>query len=303
VSAPLLLGVDAGGSHTTALVADGAGRPLGSAHGEPGAVRPGHEQAAADAILDTCRQVLRHLPAGARAGVLVVGAAGAGADAPREALRAALLVGGLAPTVLVTTDAEIALVAAFGAEPGIVLLAGTGSIAWARLPDGAMARIGGLGPTLGDQGSGFDIGRQGLRAAALARQGLGDATLLAAQILPDDAALASAVLSQHETPPRLVAMLARLVIEAADGGDAVARRIVESGADQLFAHVAALARRFPPGSRVKVALGGGLLSSSQSYRNRVVERLAAQPHLVVDTTPIEPAKGAIEIARGAAGAG
>ncbi len=294
----VLIGVDAGGSHTTALIADVHGAVLGQAHGEAGAVRPGHEQQSANAIADTCRRVMRHLKPGARASMLVVGAAGTGEDAPREALRAALEVAGLAGRVHVTTDADIALESAFGRQPGIVLIAGTGSIALARLPDGRISRVGGLGPTLGDQGSGFDLGRQGLRAAALAFERLGPATRLQQQLLPDDIALSNAVLTQHEVEPRLVAMLARLVIEAADDGDPVAQHIADTGAALLAAHVEALAARFPDGAPVHVALGGGLLASIESYRGRVIgnlQRLGAR--IVLRQQPIEPAAGAISIAR------
>jgi N-acetylglucosamine kinase-like BadF-type ATPase len=292
------MGVDAGGSHTTALLTDDAGTVLGHAQGEPGAVRPGHENAAADAIADTCRQALRSLRDGARPDVLVVGAAGAGAEAQRTALRAALEVAGIAARVHVTTDAEIALAAAFGSEPGVVLLAGTGSIAWARLPDGVMTRSGGLGPLMGDQGSGYDLGRQGLRAAALAYEGLGPDTRLREQLLPDKNALDGAVKSQREVEPRLIAQLARLVIRTADGGDSVAVEIVERGAGLLAAQAAALVRQFPAAAPVRVALGGGLLAAAESYRTRVAGRLAAlAPHAELRDDPIDPAAGAVRLAR------
>ncbi len=294
----LLIGVDAGGSHTTALLADQDGSALGQAHGEPGGVRPGKEGAAADAIADTCRRVLRHLKTGAKADVLLVGASGVGAEAQRAELQAALEVAELAARVHVTTDAEIALAAAFGALPGIVLLAGTGSIAWARLPDGSTLRMGGLGPTLGDHGSGYDLGRQALRAAALAFEGLGPATRLRDLLLPDANALFEAVRTQHEVEPRLVALLARLVIEAADTGDVVSKDIVDRGATILATHAAALARRFPPASEIRVALGGGLVASLDTYRRRVAARVRElAPHVTLVGDPIEPARGAILLAQ------
>src|SRR4030042_1026984 len=103
-----------------------------------------------------CREV--------RGDVLVVGAAGAGREEERLALEAALEALRIAPRVHVTTDGAIALQSAFGDTAGIVLIAGTGSIAWARLPGGETARVGGLGAVLGDPGSGYDLGRAALRA-------------------------------------------------------------------------------------------------------------------------------------------
>src|SRR5205085_11071904 len=97
---------------------------------------------------------------------MVVGASGAGDPAQQGALAAALEGCGLATRLLVTTDAALALDAAFPGGAGIVLIAGTGSIAWARLPDGSPIRAGGLGPVLGDGGSGYAIGLDALRAVA-----------------------------------------------------------------------------------------------------------------------------------------
>lgn len=294
----ILLGVDAGGSHTTALITDETGASLGQAHGEPGALRAGRESVAVDAIADTCRRVLRTIKPAPKADVMVVGAAGAGSDAPRAALKAGLELANLAHRVHVTTDAEIALAAAFGGEPGIVLLAGTGSIVWARLPNGETTRLGGLGPTLGDHGGGYDLGRMGLRAAALAFEGLGPDTTLKTQLLPDRTALLEAVRTQHEVEPRLIALLARLVIEAAENGDAVSTAIVDRGARMLAELAASMAHKFPPSSDVRIAFGGGLLISLTTYRARVTERLKAlAPFVDIVAEPVDPVRGAIQMAR------
>src|SRR5512144_378976 len=178
-AARVLIGVDAGASHTTAAVADANGTVLVRAEGAPGAVRPGGADGAAARIVDTCRDALVKAERPVRGDVLVVGAAGTGREAERLALQAALTGTGLFGRVHVVHDGVIALQSAFGDGAGIVLLAGTGSIAWARLPDGETVRVGGLGAALGDQGSGYDLGRGALRAAGLALDGLGPRTALA----------------------------------------------------------------------------------------------------------------------------
>ena len=111
---------------------------------------------------------------------MVVGAAGVGRDEERKALHAALRAEGIAATVHITTDIEIALEAAYGKGPGIVLLAGTGSFAIARLADGSLKRQGGYGWQMGDEGSGYALGRSALTAVGRAFDGRGPATGLSA---------------------------------------------------------------------------------------------------------------------------
>ena len=98
----------------------------------------------------------------------MVGAAGAGREPEREELRKALRGENLAPTVVVTTDIEIALAAAFTDGPGIVVSAGTGSVAVGRDQAGKRHRIGGYGWQMGDEGSGYAIGRAALGAVSRA---------------------------------------------------------------------------------------------------------------------------------------
>ena len=298
----ILIGVDAGASHTTAAVANEHGTVLVRSDGGPGAMRPGEAAAVAARILETCRDALRKAEREVRGDVLVVGAAGVGREAERLALQAALEETGLAPRVAVTVDGAIALQAAFSDGPGIVLLAGTGSVAWARLPGGAgvTTRIGGLGPVMGDQGSGYDLARQALRAAGLAIEGRGRRTLLAGSILKQLrlAGLPDLVRWATTADVPAVASLAPEVLAAAEEGDAVAGALVDTSADDLANHVRALAERFPRDIRVGVALGGSLLARSEDYRKRVVARIVADvPSATIRPETVDPVLGAVQLAR------
>ncbi|MFN8579797.1 MAG: BadF/BadG/BcrA/BcrD ATPase family protein [Gemmatimonadaceae bacterium] len=109
----------------------------------------------ASAIADAVAQ----LPAeGVRVRAACVGVAGVGRDEERQALHAALATRGIAEDIVVVTDAEVALEDAFGDGPGVLLIAGTGSICFGRGPAGALSRCGGWGPTIGDEGSGAWLG-------------------------------------------------------------------------------------------------------------------------------------------------
>jgi len=296
----VLIGVDAGASHSTAAVANEHGTVLVRADGAPGAMRPGEGAAVAARIVETCREALRKAEREIRGDVLIVGAAGVGREEERLALQAALEDTGLAPRVAVTVDGTIALQSAFGDAPGIVLLAGTGSVAWARLPGGDLTRIGGLGAVAGDQGSGYDLARQALRAVGLSVEGRGRRTTLSARVLARLRLSGLGELVRWATLADIpaIAGLAPEVLAAAEEGDAVAGALVDAGADDLATHVRALAERFPRGAEVGVALGGSLLARSDAYRRRVVARIIADvPSAAIRPDPVDPVLGAIQLAR------
>jgi glucosamine kinase len=292
----VLVGVDAGASRSSAFVADEALRLLGRAAGGAAAVRPGAIQESADAILDTVHRALADAGT-SRASVLVAGAAGAGREPERTGLEHALTAGGAADRVLVTTDVEIALVAAFGEGPGVLLLAGTGSGACARLPSGEIRRTGGHGWQFGDEGSGYALARAALATVARASDGRGPRTALtdvlgkAARQQTTDALLQWA----RGAPRAAVAELATAVQDAAADGDALARQMVDDAARDLVAHIGPLRSLFPAGRPVPVALAGGLVSPETPVRQAVLRELRRDPGLSVTDSLLEPPRGALRL--------
>jgi N-acetylglucosamine kinase-like BadF-type ATPase len=166
----------------------------------------------------------------------------------------------------VTTDAVIALAGALAGEPGIITIAGTGSIAFGRNADGRTARAGGWGYIFGDEGGAFDVTRQALRAALRHEEGWGPPTSLHAQLLKaGGAATANDLLHAFYTtvwPRPRVAALSRLVDEAARAGDAIAREILLNAAQQLASLTGSVRRQlWRPGEAARVAYIGGLFQS------------------------------------------
>jgi N-acetylglucosamine kinase-like BadF-type ATPase len=261
----LFLGVDGGQSGTTALIGDEAGRVLGAGSGGPcnhAAADEGRRKlvrAVGDSVDAACAQ------AGLDAHAVRFAAACLGMSGGPEDKQAILREILPADVVVVTDDAVIALAGATAGEPGIVTIAGTGSIAFGRNAAGRTARTGGWGYIFGDEGSGFDIARQALRAALRAEEGWGPPTALGRALLDaTGSADANAVLHRFYTPdwPRSrVATLAPLVDEAAMAGDAVARDILHNAAQQLAVLTSAVRQHWKPGEPARVAWTGGVFRS------------------------------------------
>lgn len=189
------------------------------------------------------------------------------------------------PALKVMSDVELVHIAALGSNPGTVLIAGTGSIAVARSPDGSLTRCGGWGPRLDDEGGGFWMGREALRAVARMIDGRGPLTLLSRPVAaylrcdPNDAATLEASLRSVSIDS--AARLAQAVLTYAEEGDEVARGIAERGAVALHAITRPLISNAALQQR-RVVLHGSLFSSV--YYRSMIERLirADDSDLVVD---------------------
>src|SRR2546428_3171632 len=153
-----LLGADAGGSHSTGGVGLANGRLLGRAEGPGASMKPGNATASAAVLAETARRAAAQAALALPVDRAVVGAAGAGRAQEQAELESALRDVGLARQVRVLADAEVALSAAFGRGPGVLVNAGTGSIAYARDPHGGLHRAGGVVGQLGDLAGCYCLG-------------------------------------------------------------------------------------------------------------------------------------------------
>ena len=293
-------GVDGGGSGTRALILDEGGAELGSGIGPPGLVVSGRSERAASAVEEAVRA------AAGKAGVslplagLWCGLAGAGRADASAAVEEVLAGRGLAARVRVGTDVDAAFRDAFGPEdPGVLLVAGTGSIALGRSSRGGRIRVGGWGPLLGDEGSAYRIGLEGLRAVLRARDGRGPETELAA--LLTDVAEAGAdpreIVSFADRAGKSgIGALAPTVLRAAEAGDDEARRIRdEATAELVEAAEAVLRRTGADGGTVEVVLAGGLLGPDGPLGDRVADELRERGRRV-DRRPVRPERGAARLA-------
>lgn len=242
------LGVDGGGSKTAAVVTDENGTPLGTGvAGGSNHLRVGIDMAtrnierAVNIALVEAGMPIREVEY-AYCGI-------AGSDHPEhhervvEALRV-FFPGG---NFIVDTDARIALTGAVGFGSGIVIISGTGSVAFGRNLGGEEARAGGFGPIIGDEGSGYAIARDGLIAIVKSYDGRGPKTMMADVLCRDYGMCSPGDLPRfvYATTTRSddIARFGKLVIEAANDGDEVAREIVDRAGRELGYCVLAVARR------------------------------------------------------------
>ena len=291
------IGVDAGGSKTAVLLANGD-QVIARASGPPGAVRPGRALVAASRIAAVVRRALTDARM-LEADILVVGAAGVGREPERGELREGLRGERLAGRIIVTGDLDIALEAAFGTGQGIVLVSGTGSVAVARTPDGTLHRQGGYGWQMGDEGSGYAVARAALLAVGRAHDGRGEATALTRVLLAHGPpkSFDELVRWSAAAEPGEIATLAPFVFAAAESGDTVARKIIEEAAAALTELVAPLVGLFGGRGQIQLAMAGGNLAPDRGLRAPVLTRLRRTHRLAIREAPLDPAEGALALAR------
>jgi N-acetylglucosamine kinase-like BadF-type ATPase len=197
-----------------------------------------------------------------------------------------------ASRIAIASDGVTALLGALGDRPGAVVAAGTGTIVVARGAHG-WAKVDGWGSLLGDDGSGFAIGRAGLQAALREIDGRGGskALLQAAEARFGEAERMSETVHRSEVPTRTVASFALDVARVAEGGDETAIAILADAARELaISACAALAQVFPPGEQAAVSWAGNVFRAGALLRDPFQRELRARRPAV---EVVEPAADAL----------
>jgi glucosamine kinase len=311
------LGIDGGGSKTTCAVGDEVSQLATATAGPSNITRVGEVRARESlqhAIREACtaakidpRQVQR----------ACIGVAGAGREEIAGAVRK--LVAEVIPgEIEVVGDMQIALAAAFGAGPGVIVIAGTGSIAYGRDTQGRTARAGGWGFAISDEGSAHWIGRAAV--ATLLRaidqgvdggkddQGVNDQGAAQASPLFHEIKSAWSLLSLDEflrtanSNPDFAALFPA-VLATADAGEALAQRVLARAGEELTQLAGIVVRRlFEEGnaslSAVPLAMAGGVFRNSPAVREVFCHEVRkVNPRLQVNPQVVEPIAGALQMAR------
>lgn len=294
-----LLGIDGGGTQTTAWLADSSLSILSRVHtGPSNPVKVG--------IASAQRQLARAYrlalqEAYVRPGQLsavCAGIAGSAATIVHKSMRSWLSKSIPARSHLLTTDALITLAAAFGESEGIVVIAGTGSIAYGRDQSGLILRAGGWGSLFDDAGSGYDLGRKAVACALRGLDGRGKPTRLTKSICSELRLRNIAEIVSKNLAAQEIAALFPAVLAASHAGDVVARTLCHEAARDLAALALTLVAQFKwKHLSVPIACSGGVFQSSPSIRRR----FARHVHEHVREAQIfllrrEPVEGALYLA-------
>jgi len=258
----LYLLVDGGKSKTKAVIIDSSGFEIAKSLGPGleiiGSVN-GYER-----VVNSLRATFDKLPEKGRFAGVAFGLNGA--QAPSESADlAAKAISSLvkADRFTITSDVVMNYLGAIGNQPGIVVAAGTGAAVMAISRQGIPYRIDGDGPLIADRGSGFDIGRQGLKIAAMVDDGLPGSIALHKAMIQRFGTLENTVNSVYSavSPIELVASFSRSVAEAAKEGDEISIEILRCAAQDLALNVQAAARRSKlEGGPISYSTAGGIFN-------------------------------------------
>lgn len=293
------LGIDGGGSKTSCLIGDES-TVLGAGSGGPSNVVRVGEKLAGESLEAAIRQAcaVANVSPG-QISRTCIGASGAGRPEITTVLSDLLskIVDG---SVNVVGDTMITVEAAFGSGPGVIVIAGTGSIAYGRNTKSETARAGGWGHAISDEGSGHWIGRAAV-SAALHAYDEQQAPALLDHIMQSWKlnTFGELIVKANASPPPDFAALVPIVLSAADSGDPIARSVLhETGTCLAALCKAVMHRLFPEMGAVPVAMSGGVFRHSplvcQVFYNSV---RSEYPDAVVNLGVIEPVRGALELAR------
>ncbi|MBZ5721606.1 MAG: hypothetical protein LAO03_14605 [Acidobacteriia bacterium] len=299
----IFLGIDGGGSKTACAIGDETSLLGSGAAGGSNVVRVGESQARA-AIAAAIRQACAAANiAPTQIQRTCVGLAGGARAEVSDAVRR-IVAESVSGEVQVVGDMVIAMEAAFGSGPGVIVIAGTGSIAYGRDCHGQTVRAGGWGFAISDEGSGHWIGRSAVAAAIRAvddpkasAQGAGllESLIKSWQLSSRE----QLIMAANATPSPDFSALLPAVLSAAEAGDPLARSVLTQAGNEL-ANLAkmVLRRLFPEGEDVPVAMSGGVFGNSPLVRQVFYNSVRAEyPQAVIGAAVVEPVQGALALAR------
>jgi len=298
-----VLGIDGGGTKTTVFLANEEGHILGRGYAGSSNYHTIGLAAAGEALLEGIRAAFADAGETPRpAASVCLGLAGVDRPEDQALIRAWAREAQVAEKVVVVHDGAIVLAAGTPENWGVAVISGTGSIAWGRTPEGMTARAGGWGHLLGDEGSGYAIALETLRAVVRAADGRGPATALSEVVLshlglPSPAALIGYAY-RHPLSPAQIAALAPLVDHTAAAGDEMAEAILRRAGEELALAAATVAAHLglsPP--KFPLALAGGVLCQLALVRRELLAALERRGWLAEPVALVaEPALGAVQLA-------
>lgn len=287
----LFIGIDGGGTHTTACLSDEQGRVIGRAEGGVGNPNHASDAELRDHFSDLTGRLFATAGAPASDCVAVfAGMAGVTCEKTASRIKGILRDVGLEHAAIgVDHDIRVALAGGLAGRPGIALIVGTGSSCYGRDAQGATWQSGGWGALIADEGSGYYLGRAAMTAAVRMADGRQPETALRAAVfqwlgITDVSDILSRIYEQELTRPQIAAFAPTLLKLASDE-DLAALEILSSGAHELAQMVAANHTKLPTAAEPEIVITGGLGTADSPYRPMI---RAAIHRLLPTARVVEP---------------
>src|ERR1035437_1819911 len=294
------IGIDGGGTKTDCIITDENFNQLYSLQGGPLNLLSSPLSESSRAIIQLINSCLSKLNI-TLAHLDCIGIGDAGAGRIEDAEKLELNLKDLLPHLInlkVTTDAEAALEGAFNGKPGCILISGTGSIIFGKDHNGIIRRCGGFGKILGDEGSGYMIGKKGLVAAAKEFDGRGEKSLIT-DLLKDKYQIQSfqGIINAVYNNDLDISGVAPLVLTSAGNNDKVALRIIDEETEELLTLISCMMNKLKK-ENIEICFTGRLISTINVFSTTLKNKLAVSYKLIKIKEPeYPPTIGAVFIAK------
>lgn len=296
------IGIDGGGSKTLLRMTDADGNMLYEEVGggsNPYTVPPETAEQLLKAMIG---KAIKAMPQGATLGGICMGAAGADTAADYRFFDRVLREASACDSVLTVNDGYASLFATLGNRPGVVVASGTGSICWGKSEQGEVCRVGGWGYLFSDEGSGYSMVNDALKAICRtidkrASQGslLLEELMKAFGVSTHEELISEIYLSPH---PQSIAAYFPLVVKAAQEKDPLAVEVVERGMEELVELVAAAARQIGMYPIFTVGMTGSILTKVPLTRELFIHKLIERfPKCTIVHDKTENVQGALFLAK------
>ena len=289
-----IIGIDGGGTKTDCAAADLELNILFETKGNPSNFLVAGTEKVSGSILELiykCKEELKFDYNDIE--IILLGTAGAGRKSDVDRLKDSFLNysknnGIYFKNFHVESDARIALEGAFSGKPGAILIAGTGSIILGKDADGNIHRVGGFGRQIGDEGSGYSLGRKGFNAVSRQFDGRGNSTLIS-DVLKEKFNIISSetLITEIYRNNFTIASIAPLVISAAEKNDQSALKIIDEETDELLLHISAMKQKLQL-PELSIAFIGGLINNDNFYSRTLKEKITKNLKNVNIKSPENP---------------
>lgn len=299
-----IVGLDGGGTKTACILADSTGKILHERIGGQSTFLMIGTEKVSETIFNLLKESATALDIKITdIKSIVLGTTGAGRRNNAEKMETAFIdyaksKGVSFKTFYVDSDARIALEGAFSGGPGSIIIAGTGSIMFGKDSKGIIHRVGGFGRFIGDQGSGYIIGRKGLVELSKYFDGRGLKTSLSELVANKFSITTPETLINEVYQNNFdIASVAPLVIETAEKGDEICGNILDEECDELILHIEAI-KKILKENPLNVCLIGGIISTENYFAKMFKNKVAAKfSDVVIKQPDSPPAYGAVLMAK------